>query len=73
MKFAETFAGSSDGVQRSGWFRGERESPYGGVYYYVGDYGYTVDDGGCSSSYYHGPEDFDGFGVIEPCDGRCTE
>ncbi len=72
LSYGRLTPGSADGNRRVGWFRGMESSPGGGVIYYPGVYGYTVEDGGCRASYYHDRDD-PGFepAILQPCDGPC--
>ncbi len=72
-RFARSAGKSPDGSQRVGWLHAARSSPGGGVVYYTGPYGYDIDDGACSASYYHDRDDADFEpALLEPCDGPCT-
>ncbi len=74
LLFVRWEAGSHSGSRRIGWFRGLESSPGGGVIYYPGVYGYSIEDGGCRASYFHG-RDEPGFevAILEPCnDGPCV-
>jgi hypothetical protein len=72
LRFVQRAAGDGASARRVGGFRGQYQSHPGGPGYYTGSYGYTVAEGDCSSSYYHGRDDPDfEAGVLQECDGPC--
>jgi hypothetical protein len=59
VRFVQKAGSVADGERRVGSFQGLYQSYQGGDGYYTGTYGYSVSEGECQSSYYHGRDDPD--------------